>query len=201
MSSRLVMDVDDIVAMVGDDGNVLQAPEHMPYINNEQKKIEHEVKPNVVNDDIEEQMQRNVVILDQIDQRIGAQGDQMKIASYLTNVQHIQRLCAQQMLLLQNIHRLMDHFKHKLKLLSECEEVIDSIVNSVNIQKHIIEHVSQLSVQQQMVNLAKLRILAQFTEVIKAAVSKDVKVCLCLCIFFIYQSGLGLILRNNNNNI
>lgn len=198
-SNGLIMDEDDIYGMIGADGNVFQGLTNWPYIsnnnnsdrkdddndNNNEQKIQQQVQTDIVDADITKQLESNVEILDKIDSLIEAKGDQEKISSFLTGIQHVQRISAQQMLFSQNKYRMMDDFKHKAILLAECDQIIEELMNSESNQSSIIQHVELiLSSASSLFELDQLNeVTSAHAKSIDDAVNAVLQVCVSLYIY------------------
>ena len=163
-TTSLIMDEDDICGIIGQDGNVFKGLPNWPYINdneenddnnNDEEKKQQDLQIEVFDDDIKKQLESNVEILNEIDDLLNTDGDQVKIQSFFTQIQHIQRISAQKMLVRQNLNRMVDDFQHKAVLFKQCAQVIDEIMFSVSNFKLIMEHV-EVGSQLSMVDLEKL---------------------------------------------
>ena len=203
-SSSLIMDEDDISGIIGEDGNVFQGLKNWPYINhiddnnnNPEQKIQQDLQTDVLDHDIKEQLESNVEILEKIDELIEANGDQMKIQSFFTSIQHIQRISAQKMLVRQNVNRTIDDFKHKAILFQECAQMIDEILFSLLNFKRIMQHVESGS-KLSMLELEKLnKVKSSHAKSIDDQLEALKRVCVKIVLLFIYIYTL----YHNNNNI
>ena len=143
-ASNVSMDMDDMLEILDDDGNIRE-PRLLQRANIDENdyKGRHKILSSTINDDIQLNFKRNADLLERLDAKLNAQGDQGKLQSFFLKVLAIQRMSKHAMVLSQNEHRLKQRFKVSINNLRDVIDLVKKICGESNVQDAIMDAIQQ----------------------------------------------------------
>ena len=125
-----------MLEMTEDDENVLDLRLlQMANIDKNGYKARHKISPQTPNEDVDLNFKSNAALLERLNVKIGADGDQMTLQLFLLKISLIQRASKHSMVVSQIEHRLEQMFKEKSTMFTEVMNVVCKIAGESNVQK------------------------------------------------------------------
>ena len=189
-ASNVSMDMDDMLEILDDDGNIRE-PRLLQRANIDENdyKGRHKILSSTINDDIQLNFKRNADLLERLDAKLNAQGDQGKLQSFFLKVLAIQRMSKHAMVLSQNEHRLKQRFKVSINNLRDVIDLVKKICGESNVQDAIMDAIQQFLSKGSKIKTNEIT-EGNIPDDLRENVEEHVELHLTVCV-----------LHNNNNNI
>ena len=189
-ASNVSMDMDDMLEILDDDGNIRE-PRLLQRANIDENdyKGRHKILSSTINDDIQLNFKRNADLLERLDAKLNAQGDQGKLQSFFLKVLAIQRMSKHAMVLSQNEHRLKQRFKVSINNLRDVIDLVKKICGESNVQDAIMDAIQQFLSKGSKIKTNEIT-EGNIPDDLRENVEEHVELHLRVCV-----------LHNNNNNI
>lgn len=190
-ASNISMDMDDILQILDDDGNIRKRRLlQRANIDENDYKERRNISVATINEDIQSNFKNNADLLKRLDTKIGAKGDQQKLQSFFLKILAIQRISKHAMVLEQNEHRLKERFSSKANILQEVINIVHKIIGESNVQDEIMNVVKYLLDKDPKIKTNKItqaQISTDLIDIIKEHVDLQVAVCVTnifTCVLF-----------------
>ena len=164
-ASNVSFDMDDVLEIVDDYGNIRE-PRLLQTANIDENdyKARDKISVLTINKDIELNFKMNVDLMERLDVKLQAEGDQGKLQSFFLKDLAIQRMCKHAVVLSQNEHRLKERFKVKARNLREVTDLAWKICGESNVQQEIMNAVEEFCPK--MTKLKRMKLQRQIYQVI-----------------------------------